>query len=584
MMGGYQYNGLYRSLNGGTNWTYIGTTWSPHNGTGGGPFISRITGSYQDSDVAYAIGNDGIYKTKDFGANWQLKIPPDIGGWSPGDVEVSMSNPRFVWASGLITATGNLYVSKDWGNTFQAITNKPGGVSASVSGIYSHPTEDSTVYILLSSYGRGKIFESKDLGDSWSDISGFPSGWGVGVSSSGFPNVAVTSLAVMPYDTDVIWAGTDIGIVETTDRGASWNLVTNFPHVSVWDMKVRDQGEVVLATHGRGIWTATIPDLVSWEPKENLITLSVDTVNITENGGIATLTITAGKDVSPDGPITVNLAASGTAAGSEYTLSAISVTLDSTGTTKTVTVTGVDDADQESDETVIVDISSVVNGKESGSQQVTINVKDDDGDITPPVATLSIDNSSITEDSGVSTITATLDKAPNLGNVVVSLSAGGTASASDYTLSSTSITISSGTTGTATVTAVQDSDNENDETVVIDISSVSNGTESGTQQVTITITDDDAVMGIEDQGSDGLISIYPNPSSGIFKIRFNDTWKGNVDLRLLDIFGRSQYMRNIDNSFGQVEHEVDISNKPDGVFFVELSQEDKRVIKKIVKQ
>ena len=248
---------------------------------------------------------------------------------------------------------------------------------------------------------------SQSSKNSWSDISGFPSGWGVGVSASGFPNVAVTSLAVMPYDTDVIWAGTDIGIVETTDRGASWNLVTNFPHVSVWDMKVRDQGEVVLATHGRGIWTATIPDLVSWEPKENLITLSVDTVNITENGGVATLTITAGKDVSPDGPITVNLAASGTAAGSEYTLSATSVTLDSTGTTKTVTVTGVDDADQESDETVIVDISSVVNGKESGSQQVTITVKDDDGDITPPVVTLSIDNSSITEDSGVSTITAT---------------------------------------------------------------------------------------------------------------------------------------------------------------------------------
>ena len=584
MMGGYQYNGLYRSLNGGTDWTYIGTTWSPHNGTGGGPFISRITGSYQDSDVAYAIGDDGIYKTKDFGANWQLKIPPDIGGWSPGDVEVSMANPRFVWASGFITATGNLYVSKDWGNTFQAITNKPGGVSAGVSGIYSHPTEDSTVYILLSSYGRGKIFESKDLGDSWSDISGFPSGWGVGVSASGFPNVAVTSLAVMPYDTDVIWAGTDIGIVETTDRGASWNLVTNFPHVSVWDMKVRDQGEVVLATHGRGIWTATIPDLVSWEPKENLITLSVDTVNITENAGVATLTVTAGKDVSPNGPITVNLAASGTAAGSEYTLSATSVTIDSTGTTKTVTVTGVDDSDQESDETVIVDISSVVNGKESGSQQVTITVKDDDGDNTPPVATLSVDNSSITEDSGVSTITATLDKAPNLGNVVVSLSAGGTASASDYTLSSTSITISSGTTGTATVTAVQDSDNENDETVVIDISSVSNGTESGTQQVTITITDDDAVTGIEDQGFEGLISIYPNPTSGIFKIRFNNTWKGNVDLRVLDIFGRSQYMRNIDNSSGQLEYEVDISNKSDGIFFVELSQEDKRVIKKIVKQ
>ena len=151
-------------------------------------------------------------------------------------------------------------------------------------------------------------------------------------------------------------------------------------------------------------------------------------------------------------------------------------------------------------------------------------------------------------------------------------------------MSSKTITISSGTTGTATVTAVQDSDDEDDETVVISIDSVENATLSSDTTVTITITDDDTVTGIEDQGSDGSISIYPNPSSGIFKIRFNDTWKGNVDLRVLDIFGRSQYQRSIDNSSGQGEHQVDISNKSDGIFVIELVMDNKKVIKKVVKQ
>ena len=44
-----------------------------------------------------------------------------------------------------------------------------------------------------------------------------------------------------------------------------------------------------------------------------------------------------------------------------------------------------------------------------------------------------------------------------------------------------------------------------------------------------------------------------------------------------------QYLRSIDNSSSQMEHKVDISNKTDGLFFVELSQDDKKVIKKVVK-
>src|SRR5207244_9142420 len=62
----------------------------------------------------------------------------------------------------------------------------------------------------------------------------------------------------------------------------------------------------------------------------------------------------------------------------------------------------------------------------------------------------------------------------------------------DYTRSGTSIVIPRGTTnGTITLTAVQDVLDEADESIVVDISNVTNGTESGTQQVTAVIADDD---------------------------------------------------------------------------------------------
>ena len=587
MMTGSQYNGLTRSLNGGINFSSIS---SGMKGSSIAPFFTKLSTSYQDPDVVYAVHKtNGIWRSTDFGANFNLISIPDASPneYYVNDIEVSQANPRFVWTGYGFTADRNIFLSKDWGQTFSPVT-KPSGVDGKTSGIYSHPTEDSTVYILFSKPKKTKVLESKDLGATWTDISGFPASFATGTSSSGFPNVETHSLAVMPFDKDVIWVGTNIGIVETTDRGASWNIIpyttTNFPYVTVFDMKVKDQGEIVLATHGRGIWSATIPDLVNWEPKHNHVTLSVDTVSIAEAAAVATITATLQRDVSPVNPVTVSLVVSGTTAASDYTLSATTITI-SSGKTGTVTLTAVQDTIAESNETVVIDVGSVVNGKESGTQQVTVTIDDDDGAAAPPLVTIAADPVDIAEAAGVSTITATLNKAPNSGDVVISFTTSGDAASSDYTLSSNTITIASGTTGTATITAVQDTEDESDENIIIDVSSVTNGTESGVQQATVVIKDDDdTVAGIEDLVSGKAISIYPNPTSGIFKVRFNDTWKGNVDLKVLDIFGRAQYLRRIDNSSGQVEHEVDISNKTDGIFVLEIVQDDKRVIRKIVKQ
>ncbi|NMJ87900.1 MAG: T9SS type A sorting domain-containing protein [Thaumarchaeota archaeon] len=65
----------------------------------------------------------------------------------------------------------------------------------------------------------------------------------------------------MPFNTDIIWAGTEIGIFESLDGGVSWNIREDFPSVSIWSMKIVDD-QVVIGTHGRGIWTAAISELV----------------------------------------------------------------------------------------------------------------------------------------------------------------------------------------------------------------------------------------------------------------------------------------------------------------------------------
>ena len=66
------------------------------------------------------------------------------------------------------------------------------------------------------------------------------------------------------FNNDIIWAGTEIGLFISEDGGATWAIADNgFPSVSVFDMKIVEH-EVVVATYGRGIWTARIAELETY--------------------------------------------------------------------------------------------------------------------------------------------------------------------------------------------------------------------------------------------------------------------------------------------------------------------------------
>ena len=189
------------------------------------------------------------------------------------------------------------------------------------------------------------------------------------------------------------------------------------------------------------------------------MTLSVNTSAIAEASGVAILTATLSA-VSGQ-PVTVDLGFSGTAAnGPDYTPSGTQIIIPAGSLTGTATVTAVSDSSDESDETVIVDITSVTNGVESGTQQQTVTITDDDGG---PSVTLAVNNSSISETGGTATLTATLS-AVSAFPVTVDLGFTGTATnVTDYTRSGTQITIPAGSlTGTATVSAVIDTIDENE--------------------------------------------------------------------------------------------------------------------------
>ncbi|WNB17205.1 T9SS type A sorting domain-containing protein [Marivirga arenosa] len=251
-------NRIFKSTDGGNSFTAS----SSGIGEEDGPFITRLASSKTSPNTVYAIGNLGVYRSTNFGDTWSMRLISDDswgGNASASDVTVSLANDQIVWAgAGMADGALNLFVSTNGGRSYEKTNNYSPDPNAFFTGIYTHPVEDSTAYALFSLPNFPKILKTTDLGKTWTDISGFEGS--ESGSNNGFPDAYVHSLLVMPFDTDIIWAGTEIGLFESLDGGNSWNFKADMPSVSIWSMKVVDN-QVVLGTHGRGIWTAEIDEL-----------------------------------------------------------------------------------------------------------------------------------------------------------------------------------------------------------------------------------------------------------------------------------------------------------------------------------
>jgi photosystem II stability/assembly factor-like uncharacterized protein len=272
ILGSSYNNRIKLSMNGGDTWA------DATNGitTDDGPFITHLSNSPKNPNLVFAVGSKGVYRNNNFAAGrfpWEMV---EIGhGWAVVDnnknnfltsahnVKVSLADPKIVWAgAGMYTNPDlRIFLSKDYGQKFDSVRSYTGKSQMGyITTIATHPTDTGTAYLLFSMSKKPKILRTTNFGQTWEDITGFVKD----TSINGFPNVMVYSLLVLPDGSNTIWAGTEIGIFELTNSTGNWHLVQNsgLPRVSVWQMFVQDNA-IVIATHGRGIWTASLyPDAI----------------------------------------------------------------------------------------------------------------------------------------------------------------------------------------------------------------------------------------------------------------------------------------------------------------------------------
>ena len=277
-----QHTYITRSLNGGSSFSTAMTGLSDTgNSCECAQFITSLSSRSDNSNIVYTLGKSGVWRSRNFAGTWSLRaIPSSEWGYagSSGKVHVSNADGDIVLAGyemdpvgGGGDIAGNLQVSTDDGTTFSSATT-PSWSPGRLTGISSSFEDANTIYVTFSQFGRPKIIRSTDLGQTWQDLTGFRDGSAGVISPNGFPDVATFDVIDFP-ESPVIWAATEIGLIESLDDGATWQLADNgLPAVSIWQMKLID-GEVLLATHGRGVWTVPVSAI----PTETASEVSIPT-------------------------------------------------------------------------------------------------------------------------------------------------------------------------------------------------------------------------------------------------------------------------------------------------------------------
>jgi len=85
-------------------------------------------------------------------------------------------------------------------------------------------------------------------------------------------------------------------------------------------------------------------------------------------------------------------------------------------------------------------------------------------------------------------------------------------------------------------------------------------------------------LGAEDFSSLNTLAVYPNPSSGIFSITKNSNQTINK-VRVFDI--NAKLIDDIDNGFEAETIQVDLSNCSKGMYFIEISNDNEKIVKKV---
>ncbi|TMQ67880.1 MAG: sialidase [Candidatus Eisenbacteria bacterium] len=219
------------------------------------------------------IGSQFLFRSADHGQTW-ARISPDLTTNDPqkqkqeqsGGVTVDNSaaemhttiyaiaesprNPNLIWVG---TDDGNVQVTRDGGRSWTNVVGNVAGLPKNpwVSSIEPGHFAEGTAYVTfdLHTFGdmRPYVYRTTDFGRTWTPLIAADS------PVRGYAHVVKEDLV----NPDLLFVGTEVGLWVSLDGGGRWAQYKGgeLPSVAVRDLAIHPRdNDLVIATHGRGIW------------------------------------------------------------------------------------------------------------------------------------------------------------------------------------------------------------------------------------------------------------------------------------------------------------------------------------------
>lgn len=239
-------------------------------------WTAPVAMSPHDHNTIY-YGSQFLLRSKDRGDHWEV-ISPDLTTNDPDKINTQNTSIQFctivtisespaqagvIWVG---ADDGKVQVTRDNGAHWTDVTAKVaaagGPLDAWTTRVYASRFEPGTAYITKSRRRqddfRPFVYRTTNFGATWTAL------------TNGLPPVAeATSIVEDTVKPNLVFVGTSAGVFVSFDRGADWvPFKSNMPPAPVTDLVVQPrEGDLVVATYGRGAWVTNIVPLRGFDPE-----------------------------------------------------------------------------------------------------------------------------------------------------------------------------------------------------------------------------------------------------------------------------------------------------------------------------